>query len=393
MKYSIIIPTHNAIKYLPTCVSSIIEQDYIDYELIISDDHSTDGTKEYLRLVASEYKQIKVVHQSKRLSVVEHFEVALKIATGEWIMFLGSDDGLQSYFFELADILIQTAEENNIKTISSKRAYNFWEDCEKLYGNVAINFKAIKKYKVLNFKSQIFLSLIGMTTYFELPQMYTTSLFHKTLLDDVRKMHVEENVFTTLPPDSNLVAIAYSLQEKYIYSFVPLGWVGTSSTHEKQADRGILLPNIRFCLKAGNYSINSTSLYLWNAILQTNNLRSSEINSFFSNKYLIILIYAGVVAEINRDKQLSNELRIKKIQYIKDAIKTNQLNEFTIFSLSQLSGICYVIFRYSSALFMELRLLIYNSYRCKIIRNQDRKIILKDISNKILTELKKRNII
>jgi glycosyltransferase involved in cell wall biosynthesis len=38
MKYKIIIPTHNTPKYLPACINTVINQDYNDYELIISDE-------------------------------------------------------------------------------------------------------------------------------------------------------------------------------------------------------------------------------------------------------------------------------------------------------------------------------------------------------------------
>ena len=56
MKYSIIIPVHNGLKYLPTCIETIINQDYDNYELIISDDNSTDGTKEFLNSLKSTKK-------------------------------------------------------------------------------------------------------------------------------------------------------------------------------------------------------------------------------------------------------------------------------------------------------------------------------------------------
>ena len=116
MKYSIIIPVHNGLKYLPTCIETIINQDYDNYELIISDDNSTDGTKEFLNSLKSN-PNIKIVFTKKRLTVVEHFEWAYKHSCGEWVMFLGSDDGLQRYFFKLSDQLTKLAEENKLKII------------------------------------------------------------------------------------------------------------------------------------------------------------------------------------------------------------------------------------------------------------------------------------
>ena len=50
-RFSIIVPARNGGSYLPTCVASILEQDYSDYELIVSDDHSIDGSVAYLQSV------------------------------------------------------------------------------------------------------------------------------------------------------------------------------------------------------------------------------------------------------------------------------------------------------------------------------------------------------
>ena len=49
IKYSIIIPVRNGANYLASSAASVLDQRYADYELIISDNHSEDGTAEILQ--------------------------------------------------------------------------------------------------------------------------------------------------------------------------------------------------------------------------------------------------------------------------------------------------------------------------------------------------------
>lgn len=122
-KYSIIIPVNNVIAYLHATIGTIISQNYKDYELIISDDSSTDGTAEYIDSLA--HPNIRILHTQNRLTVAGHFDWALSHAIGEWCMFVGGDDGLQPYFFQLADRLTEIATDKNIRAIASRRAYFF----------------------------------------------------------------------------------------------------------------------------------------------------------------------------------------------------------------------------------------------------------------------------
>jgi glycosyltransferase involved in cell wall biosynthesis len=206
--------------YLPTCIKSITQQAYSDYELIISDDHSSDGTREYLETI--NHKNIKVLFAPESLSMTEHWEWALSHAVGDWQIFVGQDDGLQSYFFELAEKLTQEAESKNIKTIMSSRAYFFWKGCEFFYGKYAVNYQAKNKVKIHNLKYELYKSLFGLQDYFELPQMYTTSLFHRSLIDKAREDQ-SGKVLSCHPQDANLAAIAFAYEKKYLKSYIPFG--------------------------------------------------------------------------------------------------------------------------------------------------------------------------
>ena len=117
IKYSIVLPTLNGIEYLPTCVETIISQNYTDYELLISNNCSDDGTSEYLETLKAN-PQVKVIQPETRLTLGEHWDFAVSHAQGEWVYGIGSDDGVMPYFFKLLDKLIDIAAKKNINIIS-----------------------------------------------------------------------------------------------------------------------------------------------------------------------------------------------------------------------------------------------------------------------------------
>ncbi|OOF13193.1 hypothetical protein BZG84_16000, partial [Salinivibrio sp. PR932] len=248
VKYSIILPVYNGLDYIENCVNTIITQDYNDYELIIVDDCSNDGTREYLKEIDN--PNIKVVFQEENLGAIGNFSSAISFATGSWVIFLGVDDGLQSYFFDLADRLTNICERKGLRIIASSRAHYFWEGASKLHGNKAIQYTAREEFSVLDSNKEIFLSLLGAQAYFELPQMYSNSLFHRSLLVEAKEKQ-NGNLFLTVPPDVNLATIGLTLEKKYLKSFIPLGWVGTSSSATKYRgkdsdDDGVIFNNIRY---------------------------------------------------------------------------------------------------------------------------------------------------
>lgn len=88
---SVIIPVYNVAKYLDQCLQSVINQSYNDLEIILIDDGSTDESGKMCDKYADIDSRIRVVHSANGgLSAARN--KGLDIATGEWIMFLDSDD-------------------------------------------------------------------------------------------------------------------------------------------------------------------------------------------------------------------------------------------------------------------------------------------------------------
>lgn len=86
---SIIIATYNAEKVLKRCLDSIVTQKTNDVEILIVDGNSTDSTME---IVQSYGTDVDYSLSEKDKGIYDAWNKALKVAQGDWIMFLGSDD-------------------------------------------------------------------------------------------------------------------------------------------------------------------------------------------------------------------------------------------------------------------------------------------------------------
>lgn len=104
MFYSIIIPVYNAEKYLDDCVKSVLGQTYTDYEVILVDDGSTDGSAnmcdQYVKKSGCKAGEVKVIHKENG-GVPSARNAGIKAAKGDFLVFIDSDDYLaDSNFLE-----------------------------------------------------------------------------------------------------------------------------------------------------------------------------------------------------------------------------------------------------------------------------------------------------
>lgn len=89
---SIITPTWNCAGFICETIRSIKAQSYRNWELIISDDCSTDGTFKVIEPYIQEDRRIKYICNEKNSGAAITRNNALKVAQGKWIAFLDSDD-------------------------------------------------------------------------------------------------------------------------------------------------------------------------------------------------------------------------------------------------------------------------------------------------------------
>jgi glycosyltransferase involved in cell wall biosynthesis len=92
---SIGIPTYNGSARLHKPISSVWAQNYPNLEVIVSDNCSTDNTREVLESIAKEHPEIRYIRQEKNLTQIPNYEFLLKVAKGKYFMWLADDDFLE----------------------------------------------------------------------------------------------------------------------------------------------------------------------------------------------------------------------------------------------------------------------------------------------------------
>jgi glycosyltransferase involved in cell wall biosynthesis len=90
---SVIVPVYKAEQYLERCVKSILEQTYQDFELILVDDGSPDSSPLLCDVLSKKDSRICVIHKENG-GASSARNAGLKIAKGDWIAFVDSDDWL-----------------------------------------------------------------------------------------------------------------------------------------------------------------------------------------------------------------------------------------------------------------------------------------------------------
>jgi len=85
---SVIIPTFNRLAFLKDAIDSVLQQTYRDFELIVVDDGSTDGTQAYLHSLGN---VLQIIYQEKKGPGAAR-NCGIERSSGEYITFLDSDD-------------------------------------------------------------------------------------------------------------------------------------------------------------------------------------------------------------------------------------------------------------------------------------------------------------
>ena len=97
---SVGIPTYNRLSTLRRAVESVLAQTYVNIELVISDNASSDGTLEYCTELSNKFKHVIYVRQPINKGAFFNFNATLDISHGTYFMWLGDDDWLSAEHIE-----------------------------------------------------------------------------------------------------------------------------------------------------------------------------------------------------------------------------------------------------------------------------------------------------
>jgi hypothetical protein len=358
-KISLIIPTRNGADYVWAPIRTILSQKYLDFELLVSVNHSTDNTLALLRQFHD--PRLRILVPPRPLSMTGHYEWCLQQATGEWVTILGDDDGVMLYFFSELEKLFSRHESKPVDAFVFRRAYYYWPGCEDIYGRIAISARAIQSEKKLLGNLSILRAIFFDLEHFDLPQVYTNNLIRRTLIEKIRSSS-GGLFYNELNPDV-YSGVAVALHARLIIrSELPLFWTGTSpksvaialskledaSGKPQSNSDGKANDRAReFLAFAQNDKVSvapEVGIDAWRG------LKSSPIwvlSALFNipfkkpwlfSRHMLLLLGACVRASVSLQHEHDYGMQIKKKRLLKDIISRNGINHYFFFGAVMLSS-------------------------------------------------------
>lgn len=120
MRFSVVVPVYNVEQYLSECLDSVFDQDFDDFEVIVVNDGSTDKSlslcEEYVR---THKEKMRLISQPNHGLLMAR-RVAIKAATGDYIVCLDSDDGLRHDALSVLDKALRRTDADLVSFQASR---------------------------------------------------------------------------------------------------------------------------------------------------------------------------------------------------------------------------------------------------------------------------------
>lgn len=298
-KLSIIIPIYNCEKYIGKCVDSLLKQKYDDFEIILVDDGSTDGSTRICEDYSNHYKKVIFIHKENG-GVSSARNAGLKKAHGKYIGFIDADDFVSSdMFFKM----ICEIEKNNCDMAICgyyvvKNNEKIFKDWEKNVPHVLskeefLYYLSGKFYRGFVWNKLYKKSLIKSLTFDESISICEDMLFNVNYGKNVNKVvflkeklynyvircgsavnsKYSEKCLTEIKSYKKIISLLYDCEEKVYIGFceaaletalkIKLKTIGNNiSTDEKKIINDFIDENYIKILKDSNIGFNKKT-YFW----------------------------------------------------------------------------------------------------------------------------------
>lgn len=220
---SVIVPVYNAEKWLRRCVDSILAQTYTDFELLLIDDGSNDGSGDICDEYAALDPRIHVFHKSNG-GASSARNMGLDHAQGEWIAFADADDHVTPEW-----LLNYRVNENSDKAVICQGLTKFIQKNDNLSDiELRQDYRGSEEGNICNVLSTIFLK--GMLGWLPIKALNGKYLKERKTKFDIRQRYREDEKFLLdfLRPNDKLImydTIGYYYQISEIDSYAD--WVCT----------------------------------------------------------------------------------------------------------------------------------------------------------------------
>ena len=223
--FTVIIPQKNRAEYLYHTLRTCMIQDYPNFEVIVSDDCSTDNSVEVVQKLVDTDSRIKLFAHKEHLGMRDNFEFALNQVRPGYVIALGGDDGLvPNSIWRMYEILKQTGKE--LLT---------WKPADYAYpesnndGHNVFRIKRYKKTEVKILSSASFLKKISKSFIYlvdECPMFYIKGVVSTDLVNRVKSRTADGCFYYCPTPDGFSGVVLCGEVEDYVYTQEPLSITG-----------------------------------------------------------------------------------------------------------------------------------------------------------------------
>lgn len=219
-KFSVVVPTRERCETLRWTLKTCTTQNYENLEIIVSDNFSQDETREIVE--SFDDKRIRYVNTGERLSMSHNWEFALSHATGDYVAFVGDDDGLMPNGIEYAAEII--SETKTDAFICRKPLYYWSNMISKEYRNILVLYLKDSLEKIDS--DQMLKKITRFETLEKAPLIYD-GFIKKEVLDKIKNM--SGRFFNSQIPDVYSAFAILGVVSDYYYSTKPFLIQGISS--------------------------------------------------------------------------------------------------------------------------------------------------------------------
>ena len=225
--FSVIIPQKDRAEYLIHTLKTCMLQDYPNFEIIVSDDCSTDDSVSVVKELMAKDSRIKLFAHTHHLGMRDNFEFALNQVRSGYVMALGGDDGLvPGCIWRMYEILKSTKTELLTWTPATF-GYAEYEGGENL-----MYVKRCRNRGVKLCSSEAFLNKLATTFLYQIdecPMFYMKGVASTTLIDRVKSRTKDHSFYYCPTPDGFSGVVLAGEVENYAFTYEPLSIGGTTS--------------------------------------------------------------------------------------------------------------------------------------------------------------------
>lgn len=222
-KLSVIVPTRERSDTLAHTLRTLTNQDYVDCEIIVSDNYSQDNTKQVVESFSD--ARIYYINTGKRVSMSENWEFALGHARGEFITYIGDDDGFIPGAITMAMTIL---EKYHMNALVWEKVEYCWPDYidEGMRNWFSLKNKEYT-LRLINGRKKLRQIIRFVDGYTKLPCLYN-GIVRKSLIDELRMKSTNGVFFNSISPDVYSGIVLSQVVGNYLSTDFPFSVNGAS---------------------------------------------------------------------------------------------------------------------------------------------------------------------